>query len=78
MRLGTEFDIKVKQLLTIVLFLISFAAGLGVTEACGQGLRLNDVQVVGTHNSYHVAAQPEILEFIAEYRKYKRHVLIII
>ena len=54
---------KVKQLLTIVLFLVSVAAGLGVTEA--QELRLNDVQVVGTHNSYHVAAQPEILEFIA-------------
>ena len=54
---------KVKRLLTIVLFLVSVAAGLGVTEA--QELRLNDVQVVGTHNSYHVAAQPEILEFIA-------------
>ena len=56
---------KVKRLLTIGLLLVSFATGLGVAEACGQGLRLNDVQVVGTHNSYHVAAQPEILEFIA-------------
>ena len=60
---------KVKRLLTIVLFWVSFAAGLGVTEAYGQELRLNDVQVIGTHNSYHVAAQPEILEFIAGLKK---------
>ena len=75
MPLGTGTNMKVKRLLTIVLFWVSFAAGLGVTEAYGQELRLNDVQVIGTHNSYHVAAQPEILEFIAGLKKEWRSAL---
>jgi len=33
-------------------------------DVSGQDLRLNEIQVVGTHNSYHVAAQPEVLGFI--------------
>ena len=66
---------KVKRFLTTLLFLTSFALGLGVTEAYGQELRLNDVQVIGTHNSYHVAAQPEILEFIAGLKKEWRSAL---
>ena len=42
---------------------------LGLADASGQvlegnDLRVNDIQVVGTHNSYHVAAQPEVLAFI--------------
>ena len=75
MPLGTGANMKVKRLLMVVLFWGSFAVGLGVTEAYGQELRLNDVQVVGTHNSYHVAAQPEILEFIAGLKKEWRSAL---
>jgi len=47
MPLGTGTNMKVKRLLTIVLFWVSFAAGLGVTEAYGQELRLNDVRSEG-------------------------------
>ena len=38
----------------------------GHAEVAGQELRLNDVQVVGTHNSYHVAPHPEVLKFVSK------------
>ena len=49
--------------------LLSAGISLFTAGAFGQALdsgdtRLNDIQVVGTHNSYHVAAQPEVLTFI--------------
>ena len=37
---------------------------LGWTEVSGQSLRLNEIQVIGSHNSYHVAPQAEVLAFI--------------
>ena len=49
-------------LLAALIFLSAGAAfGQSIKD---QDIRLNDIQVVGTHNSYHVAAQTEVLEFI--------------
>jgi len=44
--------------------LLSAMIFLGTADAGGQSLRLNDIQVIGSHNSYHVAAQAEVLDFI--------------
>ncbi len=60
--------VKANKWLPIGLFLGLVFPGLlgfGPGRADGQSLRLNDIQVIGTHNSYHVAARPEVLEFIA-------------
>ncbi len=50
---------------------VVFAAVLLLASACGNdgqrgatGMRLNHVQVLGTHNSYHIEPRPPLLEFI--------------
>jgi Phosphoinositide phospholipase C, Ca2+-dependent len=48
----------------IALALVAFA-GLAARPASAGEPRLNQVQVIGTHNSYHVAAAPAILEIVA-------------
>lgn len=54
---------KAKKRLSFAMCFSLFVFGSGHVD--GQALRLNDIQVVGTHNSYHVAAEPEVLEFVA-------------
>lgn len=51
---------SVSALSILSLTLVQF----GFTGASEQPLRLNDIQVIGTHNSYHVTPQPEVLAFI--------------
>lgn len=46
------------RFLAVVLF------GVGVASAA-DGPRLNQIQVVGTHNSYHIAPTPDVLKLIA-------------
>ncbi len=50
------------------LFALAPLVGLGlagVASAQGGGPRLNEIQVVGTHNSYHLAPGPEVMALIA-------------
>lgn len=35
------------------------------TEASGPDVRMNEIQVLGSHNSYHLRPEPEVLEGIA-------------
>ena len=39
--------------------------GLAVISATAGEPRLNEIQVIGTHNSYHIAPAPAILELVA-------------
>src|SRR5947209_5695715 len=41
------------------------AAWAGLAAATAAELRLNQIQVIGTHNSYHLAPAPAVLELIA-------------
>ena len=49
-----------------VSLLLVVASFLGNAEVVGQTLGLNDIQVIGTHNSYHVAPHPEVLKFVSK------------
>jgi hypothetical protein len=40
------------------------AGGAGAGRAAGLDVRLNELQVLGTHNSYHVQPEPELLAFL--------------
>src|SRR4051812_8511750 len=45
--------------------------GLAITLLAGttsgaDEIRLNQVQVIGSHNSYHIAPHPSVMKFIAE------------
>ncbi|MCY2984013.1 MAG: phosphatidylinositol-specific phospholipase C1-like protein [Planctomycetota bacterium] len=51
-------------LLTITL-LTCDAMAQGVAELANHELRLNHIQVIGTHNSYHLAPEPKLLGLIA-------------
>ena len=41
------------------------AMAQGVAEVAAEELRLNHIQVIGTHNSYHLAPEPKLLGLIA-------------
>jgi Phosphoinositide phospholipase C, Ca2+-dependent len=48
-------------------FLLSLVlSGTGVVFADGDDLRINQIQVIGTHNSYHIAPAPNVLAVIAK------------
>ncbi len=44
-----------------VVLVVGFALGQGP----GDAIRLNQIQVIGTHNSYHIAAHPNVLGLVA-------------
>ena len=44
---------------------IAMTAGLSVTMAHGRRAAAHQIQVIGSHNSYHIAPAPPILELIA-------------
>ena len=40
-----------------------------INGLCGEGIRLNEIQVIGTHNSYHVAPSADKLKLIGLFSK---------
>jgi hypothetical protein len=53
----------------VVGFAVSACIQARAQSAAGDGVRLNQIQVVGTHNSYHVAPTAEVMEQIADFNK---------
>ena len=53
-----------RELVCLILALQASSLSAQVAEA-DLGLRLNQVQVIGTHNSYHLAPSPDLLKLIA-------------
>ncbi|APW61335.1 phosphatidylinositol-specific phospholipase C1-like protein [Paludisphaera borealis] len=47
-------------------FLSLTLAWMGGVVAAGDDLRINQIQVIGTHNSYHIAPAPNVLAMIAK------------
>ncbi|HVY68447.1 MAG TPA: Ca2+-dependent phosphoinositide-specific phospholipase C, partial [Verrucomicrobiae bacterium] len=47
-------------------FTLALASILAVAEVAAAEPRLNEIQVIGTHNSYHIAPHDSILRLIAE------------
>jgi hypothetical protein len=50
--------------LTVILFSFLSAAAGGPAKACKNDLRLNQIQVIGSHNSYHAGMGPHEMEFL--------------
>lgn len=53
-----------KTFLSLVIFWLCWPAA-NLLAADGTDLRLNQIQVIGTHNSYHVAPAPALLRWLA-------------
>lgn len=51
-------------LASVPLFLALTFGGSGEGPACGNGLRLNQIQVIGSHNSYHAGMGPHEMELL--------------
>ena len=60
--MSREDQEKVMQYKSGLIFWLSVFMGLNVSKA--EDVRLNQIQVIGTHNSYHIAPHPEIMQLI--------------
>lgn len=60
--MSRENQEKVMQYKSGLIFWLSVFMGLNVSKA--EEVRLNQIQVIGTHNSYHIAPHPELMQLI--------------